>query len=106
MSGMWIFALMSLCVIALVSVLNALCFPRLGGVNRRKAPKNGGQNVVQKGAAPDGLGEMESAPRVSILVPARDEANNLPRTLDGLLNQQYPNYEVLVLDDELERWDF
>ncbi|MEF2276932.1 glycosyltransferase family 2 protein [Deinococcus sp. YIM 134068] len=37
------------------------------------------------------------APRVSLLVPARDEAHNLPRTLPGLLAQGAD--EVLVLDD-------
>ncbi|MBB5236208.1 glycosyltransferase [Deinococcus budaensis] len=36
-------------------------------------------------------------PRVSLLVPARDEAHNLPRTLPGLLAQGAD--EVLVLDD-------
>ncbi|WP_425145729.1 glycosyltransferase [Deinococcus sp.] len=38
-----------------------------------------------------------SGPRVSILVPARDEAHNLPLTLPGLLAQGAA--EVLVLDD-------
>jgi len=36
-------------------------------------------------------------PRVSLLVPARDEAHNLPHTLPGLLAQGAD--EVLVLDD-------
>lgn len=37
------------------------------------------------------------APRISILVPARDEAETLPHTLPGLLAQGA--HEVLVLDD-------
>ena len=37
-------------------------------------------------------------PRVSLLVPARDEARNLPRTLPGLLAQGAD--EVIVLDDQ------
>jgi glycosyltransferase involved in cell wall biosynthesis len=36
--------------------------------------------------------------QTSFLVPARDEANNLPRTLLGLLKQ--PAAEILVLDDQ------
>jgi chlorobactene glucosyltransferase len=39
------------------------------------------------------------APRISILVPARDEETRLPRCLDSLLMQDYPNLEILVLDD-------
>ena len=39
----------------------------------------------------------ERRPRVSLLIPARDEAHNLPRTLPGLLSQGAD--EVIVLDD-------
>jgi glycosyltransferase involved in cell wall biosynthesis len=39
-------------------------------------------------------------PRVSVLVPARDEADTLSRTLPLLAAQDYPALEVLVLDDE------
>ena len=38
-------------------------------------------------------------PRVSILVPARNEAEMLPSTLPGLLQQDYPDYEVVLVDD-------
>ncbi|RME08185.1 MAG: glycosyltransferase [Anaerolineae bacterium] len=38
-------------------------------------------------------------PRVSVLVPARDEAANIRPCLESLLNQDYPNYEVIMLDD-------
>ena len=40
-----------------------------------------------------------TAPRVAVLVPARDEAAMLPLTLPPLLAQQYPDYEVLLIDD-------
>jgi chlorobactene glucosyltransferase len=39
------------------------------------------------------------SPKVSILVPARDEAHNIRACLDSLLNQDYGNYEIMVLDD-------
>lgn len=39
-------------------------------------------------------------PRVSLLVPARNEAGNVEACVRGLLNQDYPNFEVIVLDDE------
>ncbi|GAA5513498.1 4,4'-diaponeurosporenoate glycosyltransferase [Deinococcus carri] len=54
-------------------LVNALTFPRL-----RPRPTPAG-------------------PRVSLLVPARNEAHNLPHTLPGLLAQGA--HEVLVLDD-------
>lgn len=41
-------------------------------------------------------------PFVSIIVPARNEVNNLPDLLPTLLGQHYPNYEVIVVDDQSE----
>ncbi|NIP82061.1 MAG: glycosyltransferase [Gemmatimonadetes bacterium] len=38
-------------------------------------------------------------PLVSVLVPARDEAFNLGRTLPALLASRYPALEVVILDD-------
>ncbi|MDX2446797.1 MAG: glycosyltransferase [Desulfobacterales bacterium] len=39
------------------------------------------------------------SPKVSILIPARNEEHNLKALLDSLLNQDYSNYEIVVLDD-------
>ena len=39
------------------------------------------------------------APMVSILVPARNEALNIGACAGSLLAQDYPNFELLVLDD-------
>ena len=39
------------------------------------------------------------APLVSVLIPARNEQANLPRCLAALLSQDYPAFEVIVLDD-------
>ena len=41
----------------------------------------------------------KSPPLVSILVPARNEAANIKRCVRSLLKQDYPNTEILVLDD-------
>ena len=38
-------------------------------------------------------------PFVSILIPARNEERNIEACLNGLLSQDYPAFEVLVLDD-------
>jgi len=42
---------------------------------------------------------IKSPPLVSILVPARNEAENIKRCLISLSKQDYPNIEILVLDD-------
>jgi chlorobactene glucosyltransferase len=38
-------------------------------------------------------------PFVSVLVPARDEADVIGETISRLLSQTYPSFEVIVLDD-------
>jgi chlorobactene glucosyltransferase len=38
-------------------------------------------------------------PLISVMVPARDEEENIANCLQSLVNQDYPNYEILVLDD-------
>lgn len=40
-------------------------------------------------------------PKVSVLVPARDEANTITKTLRGLQNQTYPSekLEIIIIDD-------
>lgn len=42
---------------------------------------------------------LRDAPKVSVLVPAKDEAANIGSCLNSLLAQHYPNFEVLVVDD-------
>ena len=42
----------------------------------------------------------EKAPLVSILIPARNEETNIQACLESLLQQDYPDLEILVLDDE------
>ena len=42
----------------------------------------------------------EELPLVSVLVPARNEELNVERCVVSLLRQDYPHYEVLVLDDD------
>lgn len=52
---------------------------------------------------PSPLTSSEPLPSLSILIPARNEENNIGPCLDSLLAQQYPGpLEVLVLDDRSE----
>jgi chlorobactene glucosyltransferase len=41
-------------------------------------------------------------PRVSVLIPARNEAATIEACVRSLLEQDYPDFEVLVLDDHSE----
>jgi len=38
-------------------------------------------------------------PRVSVMIPARNEEENIGACLESLLMQDYPDFEVIVLDD-------
>jgi chlorobactene glucosyltransferase len=44
--------------------------------------------------------ELINYPCISILVPARDEERKIGKCIYSLLRQDYPNYEVIVLDDQ------
>lgn len=42
---------------------------------------------------------LQAAPLVSVLVPARNEAENIAACLAGLQQQRYAQFEIIVLDD-------
>ena len=41
----------------------------------------------------------QPAPFVSVLIPARDEEANIETCLESIQKQDYPNFEIIVLDD-------
>ena len=41
----------------------------------------------------------EKAPLISVCIPARNEERNIGRCVGAVLAQDYPNFEVIVLDD-------
>ena len=49
--------------------------------------------VVQPVSPPPG------APLISVCVPARNEQRNIRRCIESILAQDYPDFEVIVLDD-------
>ncbi|MBK6680292.1 MAG: glycosyltransferase family 2 protein [Ignavibacteriales bacterium] len=55
--------------------------------------------IVGRGAF---LQEAEPLSKVSILIPARNEENNIGNCLESCLNQDYTNLEIIVLDDHSE----
>lgn len=46
--------------------------------------------------------KLEKYPFVSILVPVRNEEQHIKKCLYSLINQDYPEYEIIVLDDRSE----
>ena len=43
--------------------------------------------------------QLSTVPFVSVIVPARNEQDNIERCILSLLGQNYPNFEVIVIDD-------
>lgn len=60
-----------------------------------------GDTVLEENCQPDWL-ESDSPPLVSILIPARNEEQNLPRLLKTLQEQDWPRLEIHILDDHSE----
>ncbi len=44
--------------------------------------------------------KCRNSPRVSVLIPARNEEENISACIDGFLAQNYDNYEIRILDDQ------
>jgi glycosyltransferase involved in cell wall biosynthesis len=51
---------------------------------------------------PPGIGEEAPAalPGGSIILAARDKEDALPATLDSLLKLDYPDYEIVLVDND------
>lgn len=78
---LWVAALFTtgaLITILAIAILNTLTFPRLRPANRKR----------------------EITPKVSVLIPARDEAAVIASTISALCAQDYENFEIIVLDDD------
>lgn len=76
----WLAALLAflLFIFGITAVVNVLIYPRLGARTQPLPP---------------------DAPRVSLLVPARNEAAVIATTVSALLAQDYPDFELILLDD-------
>ncbi len=60
----------------------------------RRALQALAENPVVKPASYD-----SNPPRVSVLVPAKNEASNIEACLDALLDQDYPALQIIVIND-------
>lgn len=79
------------------TVLSSLALPMALGVSAYLAARHY-QDLPTIGTK-EARGNRDDLPGVSIVVPARNEALNLPRLLRSLTALNYPDYEVLVVDD-------
>ena len=43
--------------------------------------------------------ELVAYPYISVCVPARNEERDIKNCVESLLSQDYPNFEVIVVDD-------
>ena len=57
---------------------------------------------IRKGAKTTSFQQIEQQPGVSVIVCAHNEENNLRDYLHSLLAQDYPCFEVIVVDDGSE----
>jgi chlorobactene glucosyltransferase len=64
---------------------------------RSTPPKK--DRVKQLASKPENSEQSANYPLVSIIVPARNEERNIRRCVESLLEQNYPNYEIIVVDD-------
>ena len=46
--------------------------------------------------------DREGAPKVSVIIPARNEAENIEACLGSLTKSSYPNFEIIVVNDRSE----
>ena len=80
--------------VALVNYFSPLYLPPSCALERDLSPP--------RASSPSDLGMVFSAkdqPLLSVLIPARDEEDNLPGLLDALLQQTYTHFELIVYDD-------
>jgi len=55
--------------------------------------------VRREAGRPTGPQAMHATPRVSVLIPAFNEQARIHETVEACLNLDYPNFEVVVVDD-------
>ncbi len=84
-TNLLLFSFTPLILFACVAILNTFTFPRLRWqVNKTKAVSTA------------------DWPSLSVLIPMRNEAEVIAKTVRSLLDQDYPDLEILILDDQSE----
>ncbi len=81
MSSLFLLSFSPLILFALIAILNTLTFPRLRSKNILQSPIINHQS------------------RITVLIPMRNESAVIADTVRSLLAQDYPDLEILILDD-------
>jgi chlorobactene glucosyltransferase len=69
------------------------------GKNNSSKSDHHNQMKKNKSISLSTIGKYNNLPFVSIVVPARNEEKSIERCIRSLLNQDYPEFEIIVIDD-------
>jgi len=67
-------------------------------ISFKRVPKLESADEQQQGDAVFISGHNR-CPKVSVILPARNEEKYIAKCLDSLINQSYPNFEIVVIND-------
>jgi chlorobactene glucosyltransferase len=93
-SAMLLFAF-SIWVIFFWSALQSIMqSPKLKSYQFKRNEQDNGKEECQKHDE-----KRQKLPVVSVILPARDEQDNIQKCLDSLVRQEYQNYEIIAVND-------
>lgn len=78
---------------------SVIAFYALASRRSRPIGKPLGRDVPAAEGAPRNYPDASNAPKVTVIIPARNEERNIVGCVESLLAQTYPNFEVIVVDD-------
>ena len=73
--------------------------PLLGTLALSQLQKEKTENNTQKASCEKNKSSLSAYPKVSFIVPTHNRVQLLPKCLDSILSQNYPNIEIIVIDD-------
>ncbi len=91
---------MALGAFALLRIRLPVKLPAVAGAAHPTAPGREGEMAPASSGAPAGADHPAETSLVSIVVPARNEEATIEACLRSLTSQDYPAFEILVVDDQ------
>src|ERR671938_1298895 len=96
--GLEAFAIITLTVLIFAIFSAWLYFLIYTIMSFKRVPKLESANEQQQGYAVFNSGH-NGYPKVSVILPARNEEKYIAKCLDSLINQSYPNFEIVAVND-------